>query len=76
MKTLKAHVKGGRLRVDEPTTFPEGTEFDLTVADLGDDLDEQERVALHNALNEAWKAARGGEVRSAEELLRKLKSSE
>ena len=35
---LRAHVKDGYLRVDEPTTLPEGTVLDLVVDDEGDDL--------------------------------------
>ena len=34
---IRAHVKNGRLLVDEPTTLPEGTVLDLVLDDEGDD---------------------------------------
>ena len=43
MKSIKARVVNGRLVVNESTKFPEGTELDLTVADDGDDLSDEER---------------------------------
>ncbi len=76
MKTFKAHVQDGRLRLDEPTKFPEGTELDLTIADPGDDLDERERAALHAALSEAWVSARAGHLHPAETLLKDLQDPE
>ena len=74
MQSLKAHVRNGRLVVDEPTTLPEGTEIDLTTAEAGDDLDDDERAALHAALGEASASARAGHVAPAERLIRKLRS--
>ena len=71
---LKARVRNGRLVVDEPTTLPDGTEIELTVAEAGDELDAEERMALHDALADAWKSAQAGELRPAEELLRKLRT--
>ena len=76
MKSIKAQVINGRLVVDESTKFPEGTEFDLTVANEGDDLSDEERVALHEALQASWKSARAGELKSARDLLDKLASPE
>jgi len=60
--------------VDEPTTLPEGTEIDLTTVETGDDLDDEERAALHAALGEAWASAQAGRVAPAEQLIRKLRS--
>jgi hypothetical protein len=51
MSPLRAHVKDGRLVLDEPTTWPDGTVIDLVADDAGDDLTEQERGALHEALS-------------------------
>ena len=76
MKSIKARVINGRLVVDEPSKFPEGTELDLTVADDGDDLSEEERARLHDALRAAWKEAQGGQLRPARDLIDKLASSE
>jgi hypothetical protein len=48
--TLKARVQGGRLVVNEPTDLPEGTEVPLLSLDPGDWLDDDDRAALHRAL--------------------------
>ena len=50
MQALKAHVRSGRIVVDEPTDLPEGTEIRLVLPDDGDDLDDDAREALHRAL--------------------------
>jgi len=55
MVKLRATVHDGHLRVDEPVDLPENTEVDLVVVpvDRGDDMDEEERRALDEALDEA-----------------------
>ncbi len=58
--------------MDEPTDLPDGTELELTAADLGDDLAESERAALHEALAEAWESVRSGDLVPAADLLREL----
>lgn len=74
MQTLKARVQNGRLVLNEPTEFPEGTVLDLTVADDGDDLDEEERAALHAALDDSWASAQAGNTHPAEDILQKLRN--
>jgi hypothetical protein len=69
MKTLKARVKGGRLTMSEPTELPDGTEIQLTIADERDDLDDDERAALHAALRRSWISARRGQLQPADALL-------
>lgn len=76
MQALKGRVRQGRLVVDEPTTFPEGTEIELTLVDAGDDLDEAEREALHAALDRAWASAQAGSLRPAGDLIAKLRPRE
>ena len=49
MHALKAQVKNGRIVVDEPTDLPDGAEVELRIVG-GDELDEDERVALHASL--------------------------
>ena len=49
MQAWKAQVKGGRLILDEATNLPEGMEVHVAIAD-GDDLDDQERAQLHEAI--------------------------
>ncbi len=71
MKALKAHVRGGRLVLDEPTELPEGTEVELSVVDC-EDFDPQERERLHEALDAGIAAARSGEHVDADEFIREL----
>jgi len=73
MQTLKAHVRNGRLIMDEPTDIPEGSEIELVIAGDEDDLDEKERERLHRALRKSWASAKRGDTRPAQEIMRKLK---
>ena len=50
MQQLKARVHNGRLKLDEPTDLPEGTEVPLEIADDWDDLDDEERALLHREI--------------------------
>jgi hypothetical protein len=45
MKAIKAHVRGGRVVLDEPTELPDGTEVELTVVE-DDDFEPGERARL------------------------------
>jgi hypothetical protein len=65
---LKAQVRNGRLVMDEPTKLPEGTVLELTAVDPGDDLDEEERAALHQAIRRSWKQAKAGQTRPASKV--------
>ncbi|KYF88455.1 hypothetical protein BE20_32200 [Sorangium cellulosum] len=67
---LRAKVQGGRLVVDEPTSFAEGTVLELMVAD-NDDLDDAERAHLDEALEASLASAREGTI-DADELLAEI----
>jgi hypothetical protein len=73
--TLIAHVKNGRLVLDEPTDLAEGSAVPLEIADDWDELDDEERAALHGeiAASIAERKA-GGPTFSAEEVLDELGS--
>ena len=71
---VKAHVREGRLVVDEPTGLPEGTEIDLLPLDPGDWLDEADRAALHEALRQSDADVAAGRLVDAEEILKDLRS--
>jgi hypothetical protein len=73
MKALKAHVKGGRLVLDEPTELPEGTEVELTLVE-DDEFDPEERARLHEALDAGIAAARAGDHVDAEDFIRELRA--
>jgi hypothetical protein len=72
--TLKAHVRKGRLVVDEPTQLPEGTEVDLLPLDPGDWLDLADRAALHRALAASQEDLEAGRFVDAEEILKELRA--
>ena len=74
MTAVKAHVKNGRLILDEPTDLPEGTVVPLEIANDWDDLDDQERAALHASIDEAERELDAGQVVSEEELWARLRA--
>lgn len=74
MKTLQAKVHNGRLVLDEPCDYPEGTVIDLVMADDGDDLDPEERAALEASLSRSWEQARAGQARPADAILEELRT--
>ena len=76
MQPLKAHVKDGRLVLDEPTDLPEGTEVQLTIVDDTDELDDDERVRLHEALKRSMAQAKAGQLVDADEVIGKLLARE
>lgn len=69
MSVLRATVRSGRLVLDQSTTFPEGTAFDL-VLDPGDDIPDDPE--LDQAITEGLDDLRAGKVVSEEEFLRGL----
>lgn len=73
MSPLKAHVRNGRIVLDEPTTLPDGTMLDLVADDEGDDLTDDERRALHEDLSASWKSAEAGRLRPASAVLDELR---
>ena len=74
MSVHRARVAGGRLLLDDPTSLPEGAVLDLVVDDEGDDLDAEEREALHAHLAAAWDAVKQGHVRPVEDILAEIRS--
>ncbi|MBE7478983.1 MAG: hypothetical protein HS104_03185 [Polyangiaceae bacterium] len=72
MLTMKARVRNGRLRLDEPYEAPEGTEVDVAIIDDGDELDDESRARLHAALSHGHEQMVRREVVPADEVLSKL----
>jgi hypothetical protein len=70
---LKAHVKNGRLVLDEPTTLPEGAEIRVWVVE-DDGLDDEERLELHEAIREGLDDAKAGRTIDADEWAAELRS--
>jgi hypothetical protein len=74
MNRLRARVENGRLLLDEPTTLPDGTVLDLVLDDEGDDLTDEQREALHQALTRSHQSLKNGDVRPASEIIKELRS--
>ncbi len=79
MRALKAHVRGGRLVLDEPTELPEGEEVELVLLDEvlasgGDYLDDEERERLHESLRESVRQMRAGQTVDVAAALAELRA--
>jgi hypothetical protein len=74
MQALKAHVKSGRLVLDEPTELPEGAEVELLAVD-DDDFEPEERARLLQAIEDGAESIERGDfvdgVEFANQLLAK-----
>jgi hypothetical protein len=80
MQPLKAHVHDGRLVMDEPTDLPEGEVVYLQPAEAmvrvdDDGFTQEERQALHHALDVGIAAARAGDHVDAAEFIQGLLDS-
>ena len=80
MQPLKARVHNGRLVLDEPTDLPEGEEVELVAIDDvlvhgGDDLDDEERAALHAELRASMAEAKAGKLIDADDVLAELRAA-
>ena len=71
----KARVRNGRLVLDEPSDLPEGSEVLLVPLDSWDDLTDEERDRLHEALAQSEADLRQGRVRAADGILDELRRS-
>jgi hypothetical protein len=79
MHAVKAHVKNGRLLLNEPTDLPEGEVVELVpldevLTDAVDYLDDEERAALHESLRESVEQMNAGQTVDIEEALAELRS--
>jgi hypothetical protein len=74
MKALHANVCNGRLVLDEPTDLPEGSVIPIKIADDWDNLDDEERAALHAELDASLDEANAGKTIPAHEVLASLES--
>ena len=71
---MKAIVQGGRLRLDEPSSFAEGYGFwSWSSTTKVTNLNATERCALHDAISMAWASAKSGRVRPAQVIIDKLR---
>jgi uncharacterized protein YpiB (UPF0302 family) len=81
MSALKARVENGRIKFDEPTDLPNGTELYLVPAEqledvvlLHDDgLDDDEREELLKAIDESLAEADAGKVEDFSKLIAEMR---
>lgn len=78
MQALKARVENGRLKLDEPTDLPEGQLIELVPLDEvllsgGDDLDDEERAELHQAIREGIEDMEAGRTVDAKTVIAQLR---
>ena len=74
MQSLKAHVKNGRLVLEDPTTdLPDGAEVELYLVD-GDEMDSEERERLHESIRESIEQMKAGQLIDADEALAELRA--
>jgi hypothetical protein len=73
MQGLKAHVRSGRIVVDEPTDLPEGSELELVV--VGNDaLDEEDQRELSALLELALDDEDAGRKVNTEAFLEEVRA--
>ncbi len=79
MQPVRAHVKNGRLVLDEPTDLPDGEVVELVPLDEvlargGDYLDDEERARLHASIERGIEDSKAGRVVDAQEFMTKLRA--
>jgi hypothetical protein len=79
MQPLKAHVRKGRLVLDEPTDLPEGEVVELVpvddvLASGGDYLDDEERERLHASIERGLEDVKAGRTVDARQVIERLRA--
>lgn len=79
MQAPRIRVENGRIKIDEPTDLPNGTELYLMPAAplesaQMDELDDAERAELHQAIREGFDDAKAGRTIAAEQWVAELRS--
>jgi hypothetical protein len=73
MQALNGHVKNGQIVLDEPAELAEGLPVRVYLCNSeGDSLNDQERAALHRALERSIAQADAGKLIDADEVLAEL----
>ena len=79
MHALKARVENGRIKLDEPTDLPEGKLVELVPLEEvflggGDELDDEQRAALHESIREGIEDMEAGRTVDAKKAIAELRS--
>ena len=73
MSALKAHVKDGKLILDDPSTdLPDGAQVELYVLH-DDEFDPDERERLHESIREGIEQMKGGGLIDADDAMAVLR---
>jgi len=71
---FRGQVHSGRLIVNEPIDLPDGSEVTLSVVEDGDELDDEDRARLHEAIRAGQAELDRGEGIPATEVIAKLRA--
>ncbi|MBX3199603.1 MAG: hypothetical protein KF894_15820 [Labilithrix sp.] len=79
MQPLRAHVKKGRLLLDEPTDLPEGEVIELVpldevLANGGDYLHEEDRERLYQSIERGLDDVKAGRTIDARQVIDELRA--
>jgi hypothetical protein len=70
---LKAHVRNGRIVIDEPVDLPDGAEIDVYLYnDAANAMSHTERAAFEQALERGLAQADAGDLIEADDVLAEL----
>ena len=73
MNARRIRVENGRIKLDEPTTLPDGTEVELVIL-TGDELDDGQRALLHASLDRALDDEESGRLVDVDEFLAEVRA--
>jgi hypothetical protein len=73
MQPFKAHVRHGRLVLDEPTELPEGAVVSLAIVD-DDEMSDEEHARLRAELEASIAEAKAGQLVDAEVVMAELRA--
>ena len=72
---FRGQVQGGRLVVDEPIDMPDGCEVVLSVVEDSDDLDDEDRAQLHDAIRSGQAEMDAGKGIPAADVIARLRAN-
>lgn len=75
MSAVLARVHAGRLTLDAPSDRSEGTVVEMVPVDAWDDLDDDDREALHEALRASRAEVEAGEIYDAATVIAELSAT-
>lgn len=74
MSAIKAHYSDGKIVLDEPAEIAEGERLFVLARDDDGEMNDDERAAIHRALDEADEDIAAGRIVSEEEMWAALRA--